>query len=159
MTNEMEQRIQSFEEWGLFVKKMITLDEKIWNASIEEGKWTIKSIVSHMMLWDQYFYEEAIRKIALKKQVTVKHLDFDEFNCKAIAYGNSTETREIVEKAISYRLKIINDISVLSEEQIHQTYLDAEGNVFYIPQYLEDFIWHDQHHMTPLKEYISSLRA
>ncbi|WP_339241795.1 DinB family protein [Paenibacillus sp. FSL R5-0517] len=159
MTKEIELLLQTFEEWTLFVRTLTNLEEKIWNSSLEEGKWTIKSIVSHIMLWDRYFYKEAIEKIALRQPVMLKHLDFDEFNRKAIEYGKRTETSEIVNKAITYRYKIMNDIRGLSEEQLHQTYLDAEGNVFYIPQYLKDFIWHDQHHMEPLKKYVASLEA
>lgn len=155
MNKELEQRLQAFEEWTLFVKTLTHLEEKVWNSSMEKGKWTIKSIVSHMMLWDRYFYNEAIEKIALKQQITLKHLDFDEFNRKAVEYGNRTETSEIVDKAITYRHKIMNDIRGLSEEQLSQKYLDAEGNAFYIPQYLKDFIWHDKHHMKPLKTYLT----
>lgn len=155
MNKEMEHLLQAFEEWTLFLKTMNHLEEKVWNSSMEKGKWTIKSIVSHMMLWDRYFYKEAIEKIALNQQITLKHLDFDEFNRKAVDYANRTETSEIIEKAITYRHKIMNDIRGLSEEQLHQRYLDAEGNVFYIPQYLKDFIWHDEHHMEPLKTYFA----
>ncbi|PZT54726.1 DinB family protein [Paenibacillus silvae] len=159
MTKEMEHLLQAFEEWTLFVRTLTHLEEKIWNSSLEEGKWTIKSIVSHIMLWDRYFYKEAIEKIALNQPVTLKHLDFDQFNRKAVEYGNRTGTAEIVDKAITYRHKIMNDIRGLSEERLHQKYIDAEGNVFYIPQYLKDFIWHDQHHMEPLKRYLASLEV
>lgn len=157
MTKEMEHLLQTFEEWTIFVRTLTHLEEKIWNSSLEAGKWTIKSIVSHIMLWDRYFYKEAIEKIALNQPITLKHLDFDEFNRKAVEYGKRTETTEIVDKAITYRHKIMNDIRGLTEEQLQQTYLDAEGNVFYIPQYLKDFIWHDQHHMGPLIKYLASL--
>ena len=45
MTKEIEDLLQTFEEWALFVKTMNHLEEKTWNSSLEEGKWTIKSIV------------------------------------------------------------------------------------------------------------------
>jgi hypothetical protein len=155
VNKEMEHLLQAFEEWTLFVKTLTHLEEKIWNSSLEKGKWTIKSIVSHMMLWDRYFYKEAIEKIALNQQITLKHLDFDEFNRKAVEYGSRTETSEIIDKAITYRHKIMNDIRRLSEEKLYQRYVDTEGNEFYIPQYLKDFIWHDEHHMEPLKTYLA----
>jgi hypothetical protein len=154
MNKEMGQLLQTFEEWTLFVKTLSRLEEKVWNSSLEKGKWTIKSIVSHMMLWDRYFYKEAIEKIALNQPITLKHVDFDEFNRKAVEYGNRTEVSEIVDKAITYRHKIMNDIRGLSEEQIQLKYKGLDGNLFYIPEYLEEFIWHDQHHMKPLKTYL-----
>ncbi|WP_251034835.1 acetamidase/formamidase family protein [Paenibacillus polymyxa] len=88
MTKEIEHLLQTFEEWALFVKTMNHLEEKTWNSSMEEGKWTIKSLVSHVMLWDRYFYKEVIEKIALKQPVTLKHINFEEFNRKAIEYVN-----------------------------------------------------------------------
>ncbi|MFD0589509.1 hypothetical protein ACFQZE_16090 [Paenibacillus sp. GCM10027627] len=39
-----------------------------------------KDIICHMMKWDNYFYEEAIAKITQGEPLTVKHLNFDEFN-------------------------------------------------------------------------------
>lgn len=94
MNKEMEHLLQTFEEWTLFVKTLTHLEEKIWNSSLEKGKWTIKSIVSHMMLWDRYFYKEAIEKIAPHQPVTLRHLDFDEFNRKAVEYGGRTKQRK-----------------------------------------------------------------
>ncbi|WP_438351589.1 DinB family protein [Paenibacillus sp. FA6] len=159
MSIEMEDLIRSFEEWVLFSSNLKDLNEEVWDSSIEQGKWTIRSIISHIMLWDKYFYEEAIEKIASGKQVTLKHLNFDDFNGKAIIYGSTITTCELIEQALWYRKKIIEDIRALSDEEIERNYIDEDGNIFNIPQYLKDFIWHDQHHMNPLKEYLITIKA
>jgi len=158
MSIELKELIKSFEEWIAFSSTLQELDEETWNSSLEPGKWTIKDIICHIMLWDKYFYEEAIEKIASGEKITLKHLNFDDFNSRAIIYGRTIETDELIEKAIYYRKKIIDDIGTLSEEAIEQNYIDGDGNVFNVPQYLKDFIWHDQHHMNPLKEYLKTIR-
>jgi hypothetical protein len=109
------------------------------------------------MLWDKYFYEEAVHKIASGLPVTLKHLNYDEFNGNAIKYAKTITTEELVGKAISYREKIIADIEALSQDAVNQNYTDGDGKVFYVPQYLKDFIWHDQHHMVPLKTFLAAL--
>lgn len=150
----MEELMNSFEEWISFSSALQELNEDVWGSSIEPGKWSIRDIVSHIMLWDKYYYEEAIEKIVNEKPITLKHLNYDEFNIKAITFGRTVTTDELIEKARYYRKKIIADIRTLSEEAIEQIYTDGDGHIFYIPQYLKDFIWHDQHHMKPLKEYL-----
>jgi len=154
MSVENQNLIKSFVEWIAFVGTLKQLDESTWNSSMEPGKWTIKDIVSHMMLWDKYFYEEAILKIATKQELTLKHLNYDEFNREAVVYSKTITTDALVEEAISYRKKIIETIEALPEEAVEQNYTDGDGNVFHIPQYLKDFIWHDRHHMKPLKDYL-----
>ncbi|MBP1989341.1 DinB family protein [Paenibacillus eucommiae] len=156
---ELKELIASFEEWISFTNLLQQISEETWNSSIEQGKWTVKDIVSHIMLWDKYFYEEAIEKIASDKPVTLRHLNYDDFNSEAIEYGKTITTNELLEKAVFYRKKIIGDISSLSEETVNRSYLDGSGHVFSIPQYLKDFIWHDQHHMVPLKEYLKTIHA
>ncbi len=154
MTNELENLLELFGEWFDFLESIKGLNQETWNSSIEQGKWTIKDIICHIMLWDKYFYEEAINKIVGGEKLTLKHLNYDGFNSKAITYARTITTDELIEEAIYYRERIINGIRTLSKEVVDQEYIDGDGNVFYIPQYLKDFIWHDQHHVHPLKEYL-----
>jgi hypothetical protein len=157
MSNELQELIIEFKKWINFTRSLQELPEAVWELSLEEGKWTVRDIVSHIMLWDKYFYEEAIDKIAHYKPVTLKHLNFDEFNSKAIVYGRTITTSELIGKTIYYREKIIQDINALSEELVRNNYIDGDGNVFHIPQYIKDFIWHDQHHMNPLKTFLITI--
>jgi hypothetical protein len=151
----MEDLLQEFEEWISFIGSLKAVNQEVWNSSIEQGKWTVKDIVCHIMLWDKYFYEEAIEKIAADKPLTVKHLNYDEFNRNAILYATTIPSDELFEQAVSYRKKIIDTIGSLPEVSIERNYVDGDGHVFCVPQYLRDFIWHDRHHMNPLKDYLA----
>jgi hypothetical protein len=55
VSKDIKELIQSFEKWISFTQSMQKLPEEIWDSSLEEGKWTVRDIVSHMMLWDKYF--------------------------------------------------------------------------------------------------------
>lgn len=140
-------------------ESLYDLDEATWESSLEPGKWSIKSIVSHMMWWDRYFYEEAIHKIAIGEPITLVHRDFDEFNRDAAEYAKTVPAVSLLDDAIHYRKKIIEDIQAMSEEQTVHPYTDGDGNKFQVTLYLKDFIWHDQHHMIPLQKYLQDRAA
>jgi hypothetical protein len=157
MSNTTTELIESFREWISFSRSLQELPEKSWDSSMEADKWTIKDVVCHMMLWDKYFYEEAVNKIATAQPISLKHVNYDEFNDRAIIYAKTITTEELIEKTIDYREKIIADIEALSEDAVNRNYIDGDGNLFYIPQYMKDFIGHDQHHMKPLKTFLVAI--
>lgn len=156
MTDEMNELMSSFEEWIPFVSSLNHLSDDIWTSSIESGKWSVKDIVCHIMLWDKYFYEEAIQKIINNEPLTLKHLDYDDFNKNAVVYGQTITATELIEMAVAIRREIIEAIRSMSEATIAHHFVDADGNIFNVNQYVKDFIWHDQHHMKPLKEYFEA---
>lgn len=154
MSNELKPLLTVFEEWIGFARSLQTQSEDIWNSSLEEGKWTIKDIVCHIMLWDKYFYEEAVHKMATGQSVALQLGDFDEFNKQAMAYAKTISTPELVNKAIFYREAIISDIRAMPAHVIEQNSMDS-NNKFNLTEYLNDFIWHDQHHINPIKQFLS----
>jgi hypothetical protein len=156
MPNELNELLITFEQWIAFTESLRNMKEEVWGLSIEEGKWSVKDIIIHIALWDKYFYEEAIKKVATHQPLTVIHLDYDEFNSKSMSYGRSITTDQLIEEAIEYRSNIIADIRTMSDEVIARDYLDGDGHIFNVTQYVKDFIWHDQHHVGPLKEFLSS---
>ncbi|AWB44757.1 DinB family protein [Paenibacillus sp. CAA11] len=156
MTNELTSLLTTFEQWALFCEDLKGLNEAQWASSLEPGKWSIKDIVAHMMRWDKYFYDTAIAKIAAGEGLTLQHLKYDDFNKEAVDYAANVSTDELIQQAIDIRMKIIHEISVMPEEVIARKYTDADGNEFNIPQYLQDFIWHDRHHMVPLQQHLQA---
>lgn len=97
-----EQLIKEFSTLIPFVQSLRQLDDGKWTTPIEEGKWTTRDVIAHIMLWDKYFFEEAIEKITNHQQVTVQHLNFDEFNKKAIEYAKTKGKQEVIDMIIHY---------------------------------------------------------
>lgn len=153
-----EQLLDQFSEWISYVKKLEGYGEGVWNQEIAEGKWSLRELVSHMMLWDKYFFETAIEKIFKEERLTLQHQNYDDFNDSAKAYGNRTSIMELSEQSIYIREQIIQYIRNLPEEVYLASYMDT-GDPFHIPQYLKDFIWHDQHHMSQVDDFIKSHQA
>jgi hypothetical protein len=154
MSTEKIQLLEEFNQWVLFVQLLQQQKDDIWNISLQDGKWSIREIVSHIMLWDKFFFEEAIDKIFNKSTLTIQHINFDEFNSKAKIYGKTTDMSEISEKAIFYRVQIIKQIKSFTDKEYMETYIDADGKPFNVTQYLKDFIWHDQHHIIQMQNML-----
>ena len=157
----MSNTVEMIEKFNSFIPYVITLndlDKNHWNSPIAEGKWSLKDVICHIMLWDKYFYEKAIEKIKQKQSLTLQHLNFDEFNANAREYSKTQTKEEIVQQFVTYRTKIIQDISGLSEEDYVQEYLDADNNSFSIREYLIGFVPHDEHHKQQIENYLHPSR-
>ncbi|MCJ7839784.1 DinB family protein [Lederbergia sp. NSJ-179] len=141
--NEKQTLLKEFKQWPIFVGQ---LDPAIWDKPVGEGKWAVRDVVSHILLWDQYFYEEAIKPISEDQPLTVRHLDFDTFNQNAREFAKSKTDDELINLTRANREQIVNAIREQSDENFEKVYQDAEGHPFAVKNYLRDFIWHDQHH-------------
>ncbi|MDU5144884.1 MAG: DinB family protein [Paenibacillus dendritiformis] len=145
--NEKSKLLDQFGAWNRFV---LQLANQEWHTPIDEGKWTIHDIVSHIMMWDKYFYEEAIYPIANGKPVTVSDLDFDAFNREAVEYGKTLAKEDLIALTTRCRNLLLETIARFDDDTFSREY--AEGK-FTVRTYLEDFIWHDRHHMAQIEEY------
>lgn len=157
MAKTSVEMVEEFKNFIDFVQGLRTIDEADWNKPISEGKWTLKDVISHIMLWDKYFYEESIEKIKLGQPVTVRHLNFDEFNANAREYAKTQTRDSIIDQFLDYRTKIINDISGLTEEDYIKNYKDGDKKKFSIRGYLRGFISHDKHHKKQIEKYVKSI--
>ncbi|WP_028545320.1 DinB family protein [Paenibacillus taiwanensis] len=157
MSNK-QQLLSQFKIWLPFLQQLLEVEE-IWSQPIAANKWTVKEVVSHIMLWDQFFYEEAIRKLADHDPLSFQHVDFDSFNEHAKLYGHANTISRIVSESVVYRTAIVDCIDSMSIQQCEQDYPMRDGNQFNVLQYLHDFIRHDQHHMSQIEALMAQLRV
>ncbi|NIK77353.1 GNAT superfamily N-acetyltransferase [Paenibacillus castaneae] len=154
MSAEKEQLLREFGIWISFVTDLGKYDETIWDQHVDVGKWTLREITAHILRWDDYFFEAAIAKIEAGLPLTLKLLNFDEFNEEAKKYAKTIDLKELSRQAVRSRKRIIDTIASLQEEQYKAAYQDADGLPFIIDKYLKDFFWHDQHHIEQMKHRI-----
>ncbi|MFS0722378.1 DinB family protein [Paenibacillus sp. 1P07SE] len=154
-----DEMVEEYKSFIHFVEDLRSISEANWNRPLAEGKWTLKDVISHIMLWDQYFYDEGIKKIKLAEPVTVKHLDFNEFNANAVQYAKTQTKNEILDQCIHNRKQIIDAISGLAEEEYTKAYKDGEKKKFSIRGFLRGFIPHDRHHKKQIETFIKTISA
>ncbi|ANS75279.1 hypothetical protein AWM70_12245 [Paenibacillus yonginensis] len=158
MAKASVEMVEEFKTFIDFVQELKMIEEEHWNSPISEGKWSLKDVICHIMLWDIYFYEEGIEKIKLGQSVTVRHLNFDEFNANAREYAKTQTRDSIMNQFFEYRNKIIDDITGLPEEDYIKEYKDGDGKKFSIRGYLRGFIPHDKHHKKQIEKYVKSIQ-
>ncbi|WP_051250761.1 GNAT family N-acetyltransferase [Paenibacillus harenae] len=154
MTDERAALLRDFGEWLHFVTDLGRYGDWLWNQSIAAGKWSVREVVGHILKWDEYFLEGAVAKVGIGQSLTLKHIDYDEFNREAAAYGKEAASGELVNQAVRMRTMIISELSGLTEEQYTAAYKDADGNLFEAAQYIKDFIWHDRHHIGQIRSLL-----
>jgi uncharacterized damage-inducible protein DinB len=145
--------IDEFKELIPWVELLRDVNDQIWTTPIALGKWSIQGIISHIMLWDKYFLENAIIPINKHSAITIQELDFDEFNKNAMQYGRTQTREDLVQQTIHYRVEILRHITTLSDED----YLKEYPN-FFVPQYIIDFVAHDNHHREQIESFLSGLK-
>ncbi|WP_028589262.1 DinB family protein [Paenibacillus massiliensis] len=149
--------VEEFARFSTYVERLKALEESYWTIPLEEGKWSLKDVISHMMLWDKYFYEQGIHKITLGEAVTVRSLNFDEFNADAARYAQNKTRADIVDEFCVMRQRIIAEISGLTEEAYTRKYKSGDGKTFAIRGYLQGFIPHDKHHRKQIQRFIKNV--
>ncbi|MGN7355919.1 DinB family protein [Paenibacillus sp. SAF-054] len=145
-----QEKLEAFAELIAFSEILKRLPEEHWNGSIAVGKWAPRDIISHMMLWDKYFLEHAIRPMAAHQPLTLKKLDFDEFNRDAAVYGLTQSKEELIRQTVEVRGELLDVLQSIPEAE----YGHKHGDVMSVDEYLLDFYEHDRHHMGQIRAYI-----
>ncbi len=126
MAKTNQEMAAEFKSYIPFIEGLQALDETLWDRPIEEGKWSLKALVAHLLKWDQYFYEEAIAKIRRQEPLTVRHLNFDEFNYNARIYSETQTKEELIAQFIDWRSKIVEAIGGLDDSEFEKEYVDGD---------------------------------
>lgn len=152
---EMNELLEEFESFNGFVESLRGMEEDVWASPIAPGKWAVRDIISHILLWDVYFFENGIEKIHTgSDSITVQHLDYDEFNQKAVEYALGVSKDALIDETVRIRSRIVDTIRQIPEESHLKTFRDGDGHDFVIVGYLKDFIWHDNHHRKQIEHYL-----
>lgn len=152
-----EQMVIEFEAYIPFVQSLSEVSEQHFNEPIAPGKWSLKDNICHLMLWDKYFYEGAIKNIVMKEPVTTKHLDFNAFNANAIEYAKLVTKYTLIEQFVQVRTKIIEAASSFTDEEFDQEHKDGDRKKFSVRKYLRSFISHDKHHKKQITQYLKNI--
>lgn len=144
-----EKLVRSMEKWISFAESLRGLDERVWTMAIGEGKWAVRDIVSHMMLWDRYYMETAVSKVRRDEPLTLANFDFEGFNRDAAVYGRAKSRDELLDEAVQVRREIVEHLRAIPEEHYSAVHAAVDCK-FVITEYIADFAWHDDHHMNQI---------
>lgn len=139
---------KGFTDW---LTSLRNVPEDTWITPIADGKWAIQGIISHMMLWDKFFLENAINPVVNHKPITLPEtFDFDDFNRNAVMYGKMHSKEELIAQGIYYRNEILRHIDNLSDEEYFKQYTN-----FQVAHYVTEFVEHDDHHKAQVDSFLN----
>ncbi|KIL52525.1 DinB family protein [Jeotgalibacillus soli] len=144
---------EQYLSWLLELKEM---EDYVWFAPIEEGKWSTAAIISHLQAWDAYTINE--RLSFMKEGALLENFpDFQEFNEKARTEAHNGQSKEmLIDLAYITRVDLMNLISDLADETLSASFSIGDHSLT-IEEYLRDFMEHDLHHQEQIEMMKKSL--
>lgn len=148
---EITQAYESLNQW---IQSLTNVEEQKWFAPIDEGKWSMAAVISHLLFWDRFSLEE--RFPFMKEAASLPPFpDFQTVNDKAREYAESGITKnELVQELIHTRMELLSLLSSYSEEEL-DTSFSIGDHQFTIREYFVDFIQHDYHHKNQIEVLLS----
>ncbi|MDX8044398.1 DinB family protein [Gracilibacillus sp. S3-1-1] len=158
--NETIQELAKFNEWSQSLQEV---EDKYFFTPIKKGKWTPAEIISHITSWDRYILKELMPK--MKENADIESVEFEVINQPAAEYALSGISKEqLLKEQKEARTQLIQGLKEKTEKQFYATFtLDGEeldafsGYPHSMFNYINVFVWHDNHHKQQIKEFLTSL--
>ncbi len=144
-------------EYSNFLLGLRKLDEKVFIEPIAEGKWSVRDMVAHIMMWDKNCVEKTLKSLNKGQQAELKEdVDPQSFNERSVAYGRTLTQREVLDQSLYYRSELIFQLTQLPAETFEAD--NQAINSMTLSEFIDRlFISHDQHHMKQIEAFLSRL--
>ncbi|AFS71294.1 DinB family protein [Exiguobacterium antarcticum] len=136
-----------------YYKSLERLSDEEWQLPLAIDKWTVQECVSHLFLWDRYYFDHAVSKLP-NDPLTLIETDYDEFNRLAVEYAHHIDALALLKKAIAVRLELVSSLARLTDEQYDRRYEDR----FQPRAFVDSFIAHDHHHQEQIDAALARLK-
>jgi hypothetical protein len=116
---------------------------------IQEGKWSKAAIITHIMFWDRFFYQERLpHMLKGENLVGITADQVEEMNKEADLYAHSGKSlQELINEAVKYRQKIID---ALQDKDLSITFTIRDKKIS-LNDYINGEAEHDEHHLKQLQ--------
>jgi hypothetical protein len=153
----MNEALRSLAVW----KKDVMLisestSEVAWTIPVEDGKWSIREVVGHILYWDLYLIQEGLP--SLLNTHSISFPDHDEYNDRSVKYIVGKSKAHIVEEALQKRGALLDALSDLSDEQwerpilINGVSVGEDSEPYTLKSLMLEFAEHDRHHVNQLSQ-------
>jgi len=145
---------ESLGGWIDFISTLMPCPEDVLCTPIEEGKWSVRDIVSHIMGWDKDFMKTLDRIIRQGEAILQEHHDVQAFNEASVAYGRTMKPHDLLREAAFQREQLIRKLQQVSEEAFTRP---MHGSPYTLETFLQEmFVNHDRHHEKQILRYLQS---
>lgn len=135
-----------------FISNLMPYSEDVLCTPIEEGKWSVQDIISHIMGWDKDLMKKLDHFIHKGEALLQEHHDVRAFNEASVAYGRTRKPHDLLREAASQRKQLILKLNQVSEEAFTK---HIHGSPYTLETFLQEmFICHDKHHEEQIMRYL-----
>lgn len=137
--------LDHFADW---VEANLThVNDAVWNAPIETGKWNRHQLLAHLYYWDKYTLEEMVP--LMKPNASLQFIKIQELNNQAIEFSRTIDKSDLIATFLETRRKLVKTFEMLWDENL---IFMLDGHPSSQIGYLNIFIHHDQEHQSQLAE-------
>lgn len=129
-----------------FVDSLHCYSHEALRAPMENSRWSVCDVVSHIMKWDGNFAQTALAQILHHEPAVLEeHVDVQAFNDHAVEYGRTLPVDELLDQAILLRRELVSLLRQVPAGDFLKTFSDR--NSYTLAGFLEEmFVAHDAHH-------------
>ena len=151
-----DELIEQLEGYVGFLASLREVDGVMWADFISDGKWSVRDIISHIMMWDKNFLDEIVPKLIYQEPVTLEEdSDVEGFNHQAVEYGKTLIQGQLLDEAIFYRSEIVSRLRALPDPTFQTVFPGRDS--FTLANFLADlFVGHDAHHKEQIQRFLSA---
>ncbi len=151
---EVQKLLQSLQQYIVFLSELETLNELEWTSPMEQGKWAVRDVISHIMMWDKNFLLKIIPQINNGRMpVLAEEEDVQGFNQRAKEYGELLSKEQLLEEAIDARQELLAQLERLPAAAFYEE-VPQQGGYTLNTFLAEMFVSHDTHHEKQIKSYL-----
>ena len=151
ITMTKDEILEHNKNYILWLDTLLELREEQAVSPYLPGKWSPNEIVMHLAEWDRFSSEN--RLPYMKPGARLEGFpEFEQFNSEAAGRANKHSFKETVEYAKAERVRLIEKLEQLGEEEWDNEFFIGEHSLS-IKKYFTGFIAHDKHH----KQQIESI--
>ncbi|MGE8203512.1 DinB family protein [Heyndrickxia sp. NPDC080065] len=146
----MNTLVNQLTKWIDYLEEIQGVPHEEFFQPIAEGKWSKAAIITHIMFWDRFFFEERLPSMLDGGVLSgIDANQVEEMNKEAEAYAHSGVTlSEIIDAAILQRKQIVEQ---LQEQDLSKSFT-IKDNQYTLESYVKGEVEHDIHHLKQLKK-------
>jgi len=104
--------IAELRKYSQFLLELRDVDPGLLAAEMAPGKWSIRDLISHIMMWDRNFVEKTGPGLLARAPVSLEEdMDPQAFNDRAVAYGRTLDHNKLLDEALHYRSELLSQLS------------------------------------------------
>lgn len=143
--------LDKYLELADWVKGLQGMDDSSWSTPLQEGKWSVREIIAHLLFWDRKVRDEMLPDMV--EGADLKFENIQQVNDAAAAYAQTVDRQELIEELVQTRSKLAEAFTEKFDPELR---FKLEGHLVGFQGFLDDFVGHDKHHRKQVDEWLAA---